>query len=80
MAEGGELVLSVDIDPYGYLAKVAGTALLLGDGLCGVYNPPIRLYGELSIFRIAPFLHSSYLPLIISYTHSLLTYVALILS
>ena len=27
MAEGGELVLSTDIDPYGYLAKAAGTAL-----------------------------------------------------
>ena len=27
MAEGGELFLSVDIDPYGYLAKAAGTAL-----------------------------------------------------
>jgi hypothetical protein len=27
MAQGGELVLSVDIDPYGYLAKAAGTAL-----------------------------------------------------
>ena len=27
MAEGGELVLLTDIDPYGYLAKAAGTAL-----------------------------------------------------
>jgi len=27
MAEGGELVLLADIDPYGYLAKVVGTAL-----------------------------------------------------
>jgi hypothetical protein len=27
IAEGGELVLSADIDPYGYLAKAAGTAL-----------------------------------------------------
>ena len=27
MAEGGELVLSTDIDPYRYLAKAAGTAL-----------------------------------------------------
>ena len=27
MAEGGELVLSADIDPYGYLAKAVGTAL-----------------------------------------------------
>ena len=29
---------------------------LLGDGLCGVYDPPIRLYGELSYFG----LHLSY--------------------
>ena len=27
MAEGGELILSTDIDPYGYLVKAAGTAL-----------------------------------------------------
>ena len=27
MAEGGELFLSVDINPYGYLAKATGTAL-----------------------------------------------------
>ena len=27
MAEGSELVLSTDIDPYGYLAKAAGTTL-----------------------------------------------------
>ena len=27
MAQGGELALSVDIDPYGHLAKAAGTAL-----------------------------------------------------
>ena len=27
MVEGGELVLSADIDPYGYLAKAAGTTL-----------------------------------------------------
>ena len=27
MAEGDELVLAADIDPYGYLAKAVGTAL-----------------------------------------------------
>ena len=27
MVEGGELFLSVDIDPYGYLVKATGTAL-----------------------------------------------------
>ena len=27
MAEGGELILSTNIDPYGYLANAAGTAL-----------------------------------------------------
>ena len=27
MVEGSELVLSTDVDPYGYLAKAAGTAL-----------------------------------------------------
>ena len=28
---------------------------LLGDGLCWVYNPPIRLYDELSIFDLHSF-------------------------
>jgi hypothetical protein len=28
MAEDGELILSADIDPCGYLAKAAGTTLL----------------------------------------------------
>ena len=50
--------------------------LMLWDGLCWVYDPPICLYGELSIFWIAPTLRSLYLPLIISYTRTLLTHVS----
>ena len=54
------------------------THSLLGDRLCWVYDPPVRLYGELSILRLRLILCSLSLLLILSYTRMLLTHVALI--
>ena len=51
---------------------------LLGDRLCWVYDPPVRLYGELSILGLHFILCSLSIPLILSYTRTLLTHIALI--
>ena len=40
---------------------------LLGDGLCWVYDPPIRLYGKLSMFGLHLSYSVWYLPLILPY-------------
>ena len=53
-------------------APIVLTVQLLGDGLCWVYDPPIRLYDELSIFD----LHSLSTHLLLTARYSLHTHVA----
>ena len=45
--------------------------LLSGDRFCWVYNLPVHLYGELSLFKLHSIYVVCYLPLILSCTHML---------